>query len=163
MKFKTYTPADFPEITCAKTMELTEPVTPSVRLRVEGGVEMQGTNAVKISTQDPSTFNQILCLELPVNSKAGVLEAIAALQKRDDVMYAGPDYYVHGYSRTPNDPDIASQWGINQISLPAAWDITTGSADVLVGVLDTGIEASHDDLQDRVNVSLSRTYISTPL
>lgn len=162
LKFKTYTPADFPEITCAKMTELTEPVTPSVRLRVEGGVEKQDTNAVKISTQDPSSFNQILCLELPVNSKEGVLEAIAALQKRDDVLYVGPDYYVHGYSRTPNDPKITSQWGINKISLPAAWDITTGSSDVLVGVMDTGIEASHDDLQDRVNVSLSRTYLSTP-
>ena len=160
LKFKAYTPADFPEITCAKTMELTEAVTPAVRLRVEDGVEKQGTTAVKISPQDPSTFNQILCLELPANNKAGVLEAIVALQKRDDVLYVGPDYYMHGYSTMPNDSLIESQWAVNKISLPLAWDITTGSSRVTVGVIDSGISSAHLDLQGNLNIGLSYDFIT---
>lgn len=160
LKFKTYTAEDFPEIVCKETRELTEAVTPSVRLCVEGGAETQGTNAVKISTQDPSTFNQILCLELPGNSKAGVLEAIAALQKRDDVLYVGPDYYMYGHSTVPNDSFIGDQWAVNKISLPLAWDITTGSSSVTVGVVDSGISSVHPDLLGNLNIGLSYDFVT---
>ncbi|MGV3624543.1 MAG: S8 family serine peptidase [Archangium sp.] len=48
-------------------------------------------------------------------------------------------------SRVPNDPDYRKQWHYGAMSLPDAWDSTTGSADVVVAVLDTGIGA-HADL-----------------
>lgn len=56
----------------------------------------------------------------------------------------------------PNDPDYSKQWhyfaptsGNYGINLPAAWNITTGSASVVVAVLDTGILFSHPDLTGR--------------
>ncbi|MGC8825625.1 MAG: S8 family serine peptidase [Anaerolineae bacterium] len=47
----------------------------------------------------------------------------------------------------PNDPGYAAQWNMRIIQAPAAWDITTGSRQVLIAVLDTGISLSHPDLQ----------------
>ncbi|GIE82239.1 hypothetical protein Aph02nite_81890 [Actinoplanes philippinensis] len=41
--------------------------------------------------------------------------------------------------RTPNDPMHPQQWGNRVINSPAAWDVTTGSADVTVAVVDTGV------------------------
>jgi len=46
----------------------------------------------------------------------------------------------------PNDPAYPSQWHYASINLPAAWEITTGSALVVVAVIDTGIVSRHEDL-----------------
>lgn len=42
--------------------------------------------------------------------------------------------------------------------MPAAWDLTTGSHTVYVGVIDSGIYAAHQDLVNRVNTRLSRCF-----
>ena len=56
-------------------------------------------------------------------------------------------------ARIPNDPDIAAQWYLrnDDVSVSAynAWNVTTGSPSVVVGVIDTGI-LSHPDLAGRV-------------
>lgn len=49
----------------------------------------------------------------------------------------------------PNDPYYASQWNLRAINLPEAWDITTGSSQVVVAVLDTGI-SNNSDLNSRI-------------
>ncbi len=58
---------------------------------------------------------------------------------------------VHVFSdlnSTPNDYAYIwnYQWAIDEISLPDAWDINTGSSTVYVGVIDSGIDATHPDL-----------------
>lgn len=47
---------------------------------------------------------------------------------------------------TPNDPQYGSLWGMPTINAPTAWDTSTGSNSVVVGVLDTGLDMSHPDL-----------------
>jgi len=53
-------------------------------------------------------------------------------------------------SRTPNDTQYSSLWGMPMISAPSAWDITTGSSSVTVAVVDTGIDYTHPDLVDNI-------------
>ncbi len=73
------------------------------------------------------------------------LNAIAALKAQPDVIYAEPNYILHA-DLTPNDPQYGSQYGWPKISAPQAWDITTGSSNVVVGVVDQGIDINHSDL-----------------
>jgi hypothetical protein len=49
---------------------------------------------------------------------------------------------------TPNDPYYKDgmQWGLNKIRMPDAWDKTTGSANIVIGVIDTGVDTGHPDL-----------------
>ncbi len=47
----------------------------------------------------------------------------------------------------PNDPGYSNQWNMRIIQAPAAWDISTGSRQVIIAVLDTGISLAHPDLQ----------------
>lgn len=46
----------------------------------------------------------------------------------------------------PNDPMFADQWGLQRIGVPRAWQISTGSPDVVVAVIDEGVELGHPDL-----------------
>ena len=63
----------------------------------------------------------------------------------------------------PNDEIYAAggQWGLSGyygINAPKIWDVTKGVDSVLVGVIDSGIDATHEDLKNRVNASLSRDF-----
>ena len=55
---------------------------------------------------------------------------------------------------TPNDPNIGSQNYLTQIGAFAAWDVTTGDTNVVIGVTDTSFDLLHQDLQG----NLKRNY-----
>jgi subtilisin family serine protease len=71
--------------------------------------------------------------------------AAAALERDPDVLYAEPNRIFHVH-RTPNDPGYSELWGMDAISAPNAWDVTTGSSSVAVAVIDTGVSYTHPDL-----------------
>lgn len=50
----------------------------------------------------------------------------------------------------PNDTQYAALYGMTRISAPSAWDISTGSTNVMVAVVDTGIDYNHPDLVDNI-------------
>ncbi|XOU94754.1 MAG: S8 family serine peptidase [Candidatus Kerfeldbacteria bacterium] len=47
---------------------------------------------------------------------------------------------------TPNDTHYSSEWYLDKINAPTAWDFTTGSNEVIIAVLDTGVDIDHPDL-----------------
>lgn len=50
----------------------------------------------------------------------------------------------------PNDPRYGDLYGMRNIEAPKAWDIQTGSRDILVAIIDTGIDYNHEDLADNM-------------
>lgn len=46
----------------------------------------------------------------------------------------------------PNDSLFAQQWGLQRINAPSAWPITKGDPNIVIAVLDRGVELGHPDL-----------------
>lgn len=82
--------------------------------------------------------------------KQDTLEVIRALRRRPDVQSAAPNFIVRHYATIPDDPLYPRQWHFPLINLPDAWDIATGSRDIVVAVIDTGVLMAHPDLQGRL-------------
>ena len=82
--------------------------------------------------------------------------ALPAFNRADGVLYAEPDYAKKAL-RTPNDAHFSNLWGMHNtgqnggklgadIQAPEAWDVTTGSRDIVVAVIDSGVDYNHEDL-----------------
>lgn len=83
---------------------------------------------------------------------------------RSDVLYAEPNFMVEA-AQQPHDPRFPELWGLHNsgqsFGFPAgtpgadigafqAWELSTGSTDHVVGVVDTGVDYTHPDLQSNV-------------
>lgn len=86
--------------------------------------------------------------------------AIAQLRRDPSVRVAEPDFRIRA-AVVPNDPSYPQLWGLNNtgqgadtadadIDAPEAWEKTTGSASVIVAVLDTGVDHTHPDLAENI-------------
>ncbi len=85
------------------------------------------------------------------------LQAVAALYAaRPEVDFVEPNY-IHHANALPNDPSLGSLWGMHNtgqtggtidadIDAVEAWNIATGSPDIIVGVIDTGVDYNHPEL-----------------
>ena len=79
----------------------------------------------------------------PGLSTAQVLRRYGA---NPNVTYAEPDYLLQAVDVTPNDPLWSQQWDMVKIAAPAAWGTPqTDASDVVVVVIDTGVDYTHPD------------------
>uniref|UniRef100_A0A486XV01 Serine protease, subtilase family n=1 Tax=Rheinheimera sp. BAL341 TaxID=1708203 RepID=A0A486XV01_9GAMM len=71
---------------------------------------------------------------------------------------AEPDFPLKALA-VPNDPSFSELWGLlnsgqsggtagADIKATDAWDISTGSHDIIIGIIDTGMDYNHPDLID---------------
>ena len=81
-----------------------------------------------------------------------VAAVCAELNADPAVEYAQPNY-SYRICRTPNDPEFPDQYAHQLIQMEDAWDISTGSRDIVVAVLDTGVDVNHPDLKDNIWVN----------
>jgi subtilisin family serine protease len=101
---------------------------------------LPGSGAARTFPGDPNLF----LVENPPG--LSVAEAVRHYRESPNVLYAEPDFVVEAVA-TPTDPLWNQQWDMAKISCPAAWDSQTDAGDVIVGILDTGIDFTHTDLQ----------------
>ena len=83
---------------------------------------------------------------------------LLSLEKTPGIISAEFDAPVQFRDSIPNDPKWPEQWHLNQIGLPDVWEVGTGGQtvdghDIVVAILDSGFDISHDDLQGNIWVN----------
>lgn len=71
-----------------------------------------------------------------------------AFASRPGVEFAEPDYIFE--LQAPNDPHYPNQWHLHKTVVPAAWNYTKGSSDVIIAILDSGVDPTHPDLAPKL-------------
>ncbi len=54
---------------------------------------------------------------------------------------------------------VGKQWGLEKISIEKAWEVTVGKREIKVGIMDTGIDITHGDLNLCVDRNLSKSFL----
>lgn len=98
------------------------------------------------------------------SKKLSTEQLLKKFQSNPDVEYVEPNYIVHSM-KTPNDGSFDQLWGLHNtgqsvvgnsgkidadIDAPEAWEQSTGSSNVVVAVIDTGVDYGHEDLSDNM-------------
>ena len=88
-------------------------------------------------------------ISVPDRGRGNLEATIEELNGLDEVEYAEPDYIVYPHA-TPDDPRYGDLWNMKAggggCNAEGAWAQNTGSSDVVVAVIDTGIQYEHPDL-----------------
>ena len=109
-------------------------------------------NVVAQTDELPIYRNDVVIVQYDkiINEKAInaiVEEMLEKLNKKKNIIFAEPDYYI-----TPvTDDYFYLQWGFDNsndidIDVPEAWNISKGIPEIIVAVIDTGIQQDHEDL-----------------
>ena len=109
-----------------------------------------------------------------------VKQLATELRQDPRVAYAEPDYYLYPLGSPsslptisaaaagvlPDDPLVPEQWHLTKFGLPEAWRLETGKSSIVLAVLDSGVDLSHEDLQGRarppVATSITKIMTRTP-
>lgn len=119
----------------------------------EAVLKVRGEGVERLTRRQSGNINLVR-----FNKSLSVEQAVQQAQQDPRVEYAEPNYLLEA-AKTPDDIFFSAMWGLSNqgslfggaltpadISATRAWDITTGSDDLVVAVIDTGVKLTHPDL-----------------
>ncbi|HEA64852.1 MAG TPA: peptidase S8 [Candidatus Aminicenantes bacterium] len=103
--------------------------------------------------------------KIQIQKNTNLEETLYALRRNPDVEYAEPNYIAY-VAETPNDPLFENQYALYNpgsgppgspqgeeradIKATSAWEETKGNDDIVIAILDTGVDYNHEDLAAKI-------------
>lgn len=133
---------------------------PEVLVKFRGGVsndvisEITGRFSDRVQDEIEAVPG-LTVIDDPDNAEAA--DVAAQYQALPEVEYAEPNYEISLDQASTdkkrvdvNDPRFDEQWSLADINAVQAWATTTGSGEIVVAVLDSGVEYTHADLLNNI-------------
>lgn len=133
---------------------------PEVLVKFRAGVSTQTIEQITARFHDQlqdeiEAVPGLVAIDDPDNLEASAVAA--QYQPLPEVEYAEPNFAISldqaDSDTNPalvNDPRLAEQWILAEIKARQAWTTTKGSGDVVIAVLDSGVEYTHADLRNNI-------------
>jgi thermitase len=141
-----------------------------VRFKASPSQDILNRLGIEFAANVVGTIPSIRVTHLKVTDSG--LALLHHLRNRPDVEFAEFDSVVHTSQSTfvPNDPYYngtytsshngnVDQWGPAAVSASAAWGVTLGSSNIVIAIVDTGVDDSHPDLASKIAGEYS--YVGT--
>ena len=121
---------------------------------------IRDAEGLRLVTSVPS-----LDLELVQPGSQGASGAIQRMAGRNDIVFVEPEYRRSHLAGPTGEPQFGQQWALRNtgqtvggfrgvadvdMNVPEAWSVTTGRSDLVVAVIDDGVDISHPDLAARI-------------
>jgi len=142
----------YSKVICAHFLLYTIPndtliITDELIVKFKSGLtvrQVEQTYKVKLLREDPYSDDYKIFTVFN-DSPLNALEIANILTERGVVQYACPNFLrkLHWHS---NDTWYSNQWALPKIDAPLAWRYTTGSPNIIIAVLDNGVDLPHLDL-----------------
>ncbi|KKR13672.1 MAG: Thermitase, partial [Candidatus Falkowbacteria bacterium GW2011_GWA2_39_24] len=88
-------------------------------------------------------------ITVQLNPGQTINQALEVYNTSPLVDYAEPNYLYQAAS-IPNDPFYNNQWYLKRIIADQAWEIADSSPDIIIAVLDSGLQIEHPDLKNNI-------------
>ena len=105
-----------------------------------------------MQTATTTDLDRIYRVKVDTGAGVAVEQVLAAYLSRADVEYAELNPVI-AICATPDDPAYGFQWSLPRIHAAEAWDTCRGSNEVVVAIIDTGVDYNHRDLQGNLWVN----------
>jgi hypothetical protein len=96
---------------------------------------------------DETEINRIY--KIKISSPFNPTYVSSKLTKLSEIEWAEP-LYLREIVSTPNDSLFTSQYALKNINAEAAWDITKGNSNIIVAIVDSGVDWNHEDLNAHI-------------
>jgi subtilisin family serine protease len=122
-----------------------------VKYRANLSEQSKAAHMARIGIASVASNIQLGLDRVRLPSDLSVESAVTTLKEDPRIERVEPNWIVT-MTQAPNDPYYIanSQWAINKIQAPGAWDFSVGSASVTVAVIDTGLNYTHPDISANV-------------
>ncbi len=145
-----------------------------VRFKPNVGTQFVNATLAEYDTKEIKRISHLNLYQVRIPDWASVEEMAYSMSQNPDVLYAGPNYIAR-ITVTPNDPFFRYQYALNNtgqaigapgspsgkakadIKATAGWEETKGAADIVIAIIDSGIDFDHPDIKNKV-VSRGRDF-----
>lgn len=104
-----------------------------------------------LASHDATTLGEISQIRVKqIKVPSDSLEKVKSALSKNPLINFVEYNFLAETSSTPNDSYYSSQWHLPKISAPDGWNIITGSSDVSIAIIDSGVDPTHPDLSSKL-------------
>lgn len=134
---------------------------PAAIAEIKDLTRTQQTNTKLRSAATETSKKKIYLLKLN-DEQQDIDNVIEELEAYPEIEYASPNYVFKIESPIANDffyedeeaDAVLNSWGLEYVKAPEAWEYCSGSPDVLIGIVDSGVDFNHPDLADNMWINM---------